>query len=386
MAGKRDYYEVLGVRREADDEEIKRAYRKLAMQFHPDRNVGDKEAEERFKEASEAYEVLRDPNKRQTYDRYGHVGLEGMGAPHFNDVQSIFDMFGDMFGDLFGMGGGGRRRSGGGPQRGADLQVMVDIDLADAYHGITRTITIPRQELCTDCSGNGCKPGSRPTACTRCGGRGVVVQSQGFFRVQQTCRTCGGRGNIITDPCAKCHGSGRVTSERTLEVNVPGGVDTGTRIRLAGEGEAGDAGAPRGDLYCVLRIREHNIFERDGQHLICRVPITFSLAALGGEIEIPTLEGPHIHQLKAGIQSGEVIQVRGKGMPSLRGGRNGDLLVQLIVETPKHLTKRQEELFRELAEIDQSHVSPERKSFLDKLRDFFAGPSEKREGKEAKPD
>lgn len=366
-SSKRDYYEVLGVQREADAEEIKKAYRRLAMQYHPDRNAGDAEAEERFKEAAEAYEVLHDAEKRQRYDRYGHAGLEGLNVPHFNDAQSVFDVFGDLFGDLFG----GRSRSG--PQRGRDRKVEVVLELAEAAHGVTKTVTLSREELCTDCSGNGSRRGTRPTACRHCNGHGVVIQSQGFFRIQQTCRSCGGSGAIITDPCPNCSGNGRVSAKRTLEIAIPAGVDEGTAVRMAGEGEAGSAGTPRGDLYCVIRLKEHTLFQRDGQHLICRVPIAFSQAALGGEIDVPTLDGAMKHKLKRGTQSGDVYRISGQGMPHLRGGRKGDLLVQVIVETPRQLTKRQEELFRELAELEQKHVSPERKSFLDKLRDFFAG-------------
>jgi molecular chaperone DnaJ len=364
---KRDYYEVLGVRRDADVEEIKRSYRRLAMQFHPDRNVGDPQAEEKFKEAAEAYEVLHDAEKRRRYDRYGHAGLEGMNVPHFNDAQSVFDLFGDLFGDFFG-----QQRARSGPQPGRDLQVAIDVELVEAARGVTRTITIAREELCTDCSGSGARRGTQPVTCRRCNGRGVVVQTQGFFRVQQTCRGCGGRGVVITDPCSACNGNGRVMARRSLEVTVPPGVDTGTRIRLTGEGEAGDPRAPRGDLYCLIRVREHPFFQREGTNLICQVPITFSQAALGGDIEVPTLDGPYPYRLRRGIQSGEVLRVAGKGMPSLRGGRPGDLLVQVVIETPRNLTKRQEELFRELAELDQKHVSPERKSFLEKLREFFS--------------
>jgi molecular chaperone DnaJ len=366
MAKKRDYYEVLGVRREADDEEIKRSYRQLAMKYHPDRNVGDAEAEEKFKEAAEAYEVLRDAGKRQRYDRYGHAGLDGMNVPHFNDAQSVFDLFGDLFGDFFGQRGGRR-----GPASGRDLQVEIEIVLEEAYRGTQKSITIPREELCSECSGAGARRGTQPAVCRRCNGHGVVVANQGFFRVQQACRACGGRGAVITDPCPACHGNGRVVARRAIDVSIPPGVDTGTRIRLSGEGEAGDPGGPRGDLYCSIRVREHTLFQRDGNHLVCQVPITISQAALGGEIDIPTLDGRITHSLNRGIQAGEVVQIAGKGMPSLRGGRRGDLLVQVIVETPRQLTKRQEELFRELAELDQKHVSPQRKSFLEKLRDFF---------------
>jgi molecular chaperone DnaJ len=372
MAGKRDYYEVLGVRKDADDEEIKRAYRQLALKYHPDRNVGDEEAAERFKEAAEAYEVLRDPAKRSRYDRYGHAGLDGAGMPHFRDAQSIFDLFGDLFGDVFGGGGRGRR----GPQPGRDLQVTVEVELTEAYEGVTKTITIPREENCTECGGTGCRKGASPKTCSRCNGHGVTVQSQGFFRMQQTCRGCGGTGVIISDPCGACRGQGRVVAKRTLEVRLPPGVDTGTRVRLAGEGEAGEPGAPRGDLHCVVRCREHALFQREGSHLICRVPVTFSQAALGAEIEIPTLAGKLRHPIPRGIQSGEVIRIEGKGMPSLRGGRPGDLLAQIVVETPRSLSKRQEELFRELAKLDHKHVSPERQSFLDKLKSFFGSTSE----------
>jgi molecular chaperone DnaJ len=368
MAGtKKDYYQVLGVGREAEPEDIKRAYRKLAMQFHPDRNVGDQDAEQRFKEAAEAYEILRDPDKRQRYDRYGHAGLEGMNVPHFNDAQSVFDIFGDLFGDLFG------QRSRQGPRRGRDHKVEVQLDLVEAAKGVTRTITVNREELCSECSATGARRGTRPATCRRCQGHGVVIQSQGFFRVQQTCRGCGGSGQIITEPCPACSGQGRVMARRTLEVAIPAGVDTGMAVPLAGEGEAGDPGAPRGTLYCVVQVREHHIFHRDGQNLICQVPITFSQAALGAQIEVPTLDGPLQYPFKAGLQSGDVLRLHGKGMPPLRGGRNGDLLVQVVVETPRHLTRRHEELFRELAELEQKHVSRERKGFLDKLREFFAG-------------
>jgi molecular chaperone DnaJ len=373
MAGtKRDYYEVLGVAREADAEEIKRAYRKLAMQYHPDRNVGDAEAERRFKEAAEAYEVLRDTDKRQRYDRYGHAGLEGLNVPHFNDAQSVFDLFGDLFGDIFG------QRGRHGPHRGRDRKVEVELELVEAARGVNRSVTVNREELCTECSGSGAKRGSRPAVCRRCNGHGVVVQSQGFFRIQQTCRACGGTGSIITDPCSVCSGQGRVMARRTLEVSIPPGVDNGTAIRLSGEGEAGDVGAPRGDLYCLVRVREHSLFQRDGNNLICQVPITVSQATLGAEIEVPTLNGPSTQVLKGGVQSGDVLRIAGHGMPSLRGGRKGDLLVQLLVEIPRHLTKRQEELFRELAELEQKHVSPVRKGFLDKLRDLLAGQEQER--------
>lgn len=365
---KRDYYEILEIERTADSDTITKSYRKLAMKYHPDRNGGDSEAEEKFKEAAEAYDVLRDPDKRARYDRYGHAGLDGIapGGHHFTDARSVFDVFGDIFGDLFG---GGRGR--GGPRGGRDLQYQLEIDLVEAARGTKKSITIPREELCQECSGSGAKKGSRPTACRRCNGQGVVIQRQGFFQVQRTCSGCGGRGSVITDPCGQCHGDGRVTVRRTLEVSIPAGVDTGMRVRLNGEGEAGDPGGPRGDLFVVVAVREHPLFGRDGPHLVCQVPVTFSQAALGAEIEVPTLDGPHKHSLKGGVQAGDVLRISGQGMPNVRGGRRGDLMVQIIVETPKKLTARQEELYRELAELDHKNVSPERKSFFEKVKEFF---------------
>jgi len=368
MAGtKRDYYEILGVRNDADEEELKRAYRKLAMQYHPDRNIGDREAEEKFKEASEAYEVLRDPEKRQRYDRYGHAGLEGMNVAHFSDVHSVFDLFGDLLGDFFGSPRGRSRR---GPAPGRDLEALIELDLPEAARGVSKSMTISRAEVCGECLGKGCRRGTQPATCRRCQGHGVVVQSQGFIRLQQTCRGCGGSGYVITDPCPTCAGRGRVSVQRILTVNVPPGVDTGTRIRLSGEGEAGEPGGPRGDLFCAIQVREHPLFQREGTHLICQVPITMSQAALGAELVVPTLHGSTTAHVKTGTQSGEVIRIPGEGIPSLRGGRRGDLIVQVVVETPKHLSQRQEELFRELAELDNKLVAPQRKSFLEKLKDF----------------
>jgi molecular chaperone DnaJ len=367
MGSKRDYYEVLGVGKDADDDSLKKAYRRLAMQFHPDRNVGDPEAEVKFKEAAEAYEVLRDPHKRQRYDRYGHAGLEGM-TPDFSGG-SVMDLFNEFFGGVFG----GRR----GPQSGHDLQIGIEIDLGDAYRGTHKTLTVPRQERCSDCAGSGARPGTRPATCRRCNGHGVVIQGHGFFRIQQTCNGCGGRGAVITDPCHTCRGNGMVRVERTIQVSIPAGVDNDMSIRLAGEGEGGEPGAPPGDLYCVIRVRKHPLFVRQGNDLHCEVPITFSQAALGSAIEVPTLDGKPVTQaLKRGAQSGDQMRVHGKGMPQVRGGRAGDLVVHLRVETPRQLTKRQEELFRELAEIERNNVSPERKSWLDRVRDFFtANPS-----------
>jgi molecular chaperone DnaJ len=371
-ATKRDYYEILGITREADAEEIKRAYRKLAMQYHPDRNVGDEEAATRFKDAAEAYDVLSNPEKRQRYDRYGHAGLEGLGIPDFGNAQSIFDHFADMFGDFFG---GGMRR---GPQAGRSLGMEIELELVEASRGCKKTITVPREENCGDCNGSGARRGTMPATCRTCNGHGVVIRSQGFFRVQQTCRACGGRGSVITDPCPSCHGRGRVAAKRTLEVNIPPGVDTGNQIPLRGEGEAGAPGAPRGDLFLQMHVKEHPLFKREGDHLICQVPITFSQAALGGEIAVPTLDGTVNYMLKRGIQSGEAIRIVGKGIPNVRTRRPGDMVAVLLVETPRTLTKRQEELLRELAEIDQKHVSPQRQGFFDKVKRLFTPePDEK---------
>jgi molecular chaperone DnaJ len=337
------------------------------MQYHPDRNVGDKEAEEKFKEAAEAYEVLRDPEKRQRYDRYGHAGLDGMNVPHFDDAEAVFNLFGDLFGDIFG------QRGRGGPRGGRDIQVAIEIDLAEAYRGTRKPVTVSRAESCDECQGGGSRPGSKPRTCRTCRGQGVVIMRVGFLPIQQQqlCPDCRGRGVHITDPCRACRGQGRVEKSRTLDVAVPPGVDTGVRVRISGEGDAGEPGAPAGDLYVAFRVSEHALFQREGQHLVCQVPITVSQAALGGDIDIPTLDGPLPHKIKRGTQSGDVFRMHGRGMPSLRSGRPGDLLVQIVVETPRNLTKRQEELFRELAELEQSHVSPQRKSFLDKVRDFF---------------
>jgi len=380
MAGKRDYYEILGVAKDTDDETIKKAYRKLAMQYHPDRNAGDREAEDKFKEAAEAYEVLRDPDKRQRYDRYGHAGLQGLNVPHFDNAESVFDLFGDLLGDLFGGGPRGRR----GPAAGHDLEVALDLELIEAARGVTKNITIPRKELCGECSGRGCRRGTQPAACRRCNGQGVVLLSQGFFRIQQTCQGCGGRGVIIADPCPACQGRCCVVARRSLDVVIPAGVDTRNQVRVSGEGEAGEPGAPRGDLYVTIRVRDHPFFRREGTTLVCQVPITFSQAALGADIDVPTLDGVITHSVKRGTQSGDVARVANHGMPNVRSGRKGDLMVQFVVETPRHLTKRQEELLRELAELENKNVSPQRKSFLDKLKEFFTAEPPTPDAKEAK--
>lgn len=372
MSAKRDYYEVLGIVRTASAEEIRKAFRGMALKYHPDRNAGDEEAAARFKEAAEAHEVLSDPQKRDLYDRYGHAGLSGVQMPNFNQ-DSIFEAFGDLFGDLFG--GGGRRR---GPQAGNDLGTSTEIDLLEAYRGCSKSVTFHRHETCSDCSGNGARRGTTPAVCRQCRGKGVTTVRQGFLSIRQTCPGCGGFGYVITDPCPTCRGRGRTPVKRTIQVDVPAGAFTGLRLMLRGEGEAGEPGAPRGDFICEVRVKDHPLFRREGEHLICQLPVTFSQAALGADIDVPSLDGPVHQALKAGTQSGDVIRINGKGMPSVRGGRRGDLHVVVLVETPRNLTKRQEEIFRELAEIDKKHVSPQRKSFFEKIRELFSA-SEKAE-------
>jgi molecular chaperone DnaJ len=369
MASKRDYYEVLEVARDADDETLKKAYRRLAMQYHPDRNVGNHEAEIKFKEATEAYEVLRDPQKRQRYDRYGHAGLEGSFGPG-SGGPSVMDIFGDLFEGFFGASGGRRRR---GPQPGRDLQLALEIDLLAAYHGTRREVKVRHPDTCPNCSGSGAKPGTKPSTCRRCNGHGVVIQVQGIWQAQQTCRACHGRGVVVTDPCAKCHGGGSIEVERTVAVQVPPGADNDTILQVTGQGEPGEPGAPAGDLHCVIRVRPHSLFVRNGLDLHCEVPITISQAALGGTIEVPTLAGQLFPvQLKRGTQGGEELRVSGKGMPHLRNpNRRGDIVIHLRVVTPRNLTKRQEELLRELGELDGNNGPAERRSFFDRVREFF---------------
>jgi molecular chaperone DnaJ len=375
MATKRDYYEVLGVAKGASQDELKKAYRKLAATNHPDRNPGDKAAEDRFKEAAEAFEVLGDAEKRERYDRHGHAAFQGGGGPQFQDVGDIFEQFGGLFGDLFG-GGGGRGSRGQRTRRGDSLRMELDIDLKDAAFGCRKTVTVDRAELCDTCDGSGAKPGTQPQACNYCQGRGQVVQSQGFFRVQTTCPACRGAGKIVRDKCGGCGGSGRKEKTVTLEVQVPAGVDNGMQLCLRGEGEPGPDGGPRGDLYCDIRVAKHPFFERDGTNLICEVPVTFAQAVLGAVFEIPLLQGKHTLEVDAGTQPGDVIRVRGEGLPEPRGTRRGDLLVRVQVEVPRKLTKKQEELVRELAALDQQHsVKTHHKSFFEKLWDFL-GPKD----------
>ncbi len=375
MAVKRDYYEVLSVTKNASGDEIKKAYRKLALQYHPDRNAGDKDAEVLFKECTEAYEVLSDSAKRERYDRFGHAGLEGMGAGGGHTVD-LSDLLGEMFGSFFGGAGpsSGRRRAG--PQGGRDVQVVLDIELVEAATGVKKAVTIQREEHCETCNGSGAKAGTKPGSCRRCGGQGVVIQRQGFFQVQTACRACNGSGVVITDPCPTCRGNGKVVGKRTIEVEVPPGIDTGDRMRYPGQGDAGDPGAPRGDLEFVLRVKEHKFFQRDGQNLICQWPITFAQAALGGPVELRTLTGEKVtHELPRGTQTHEILRLSGHGLPGRRGGRRGDLLVQVVVDTPQHLTGEQEQILRRFAELEslKPAEAPHKKSFFGKLRDWLGG-------------
>lgn len=375
MAAKRDYYEVLGVKKDSSTDEIKKAYKKLALANHPDRNPGDQAAIDRFKEAAEAFEVLSESDKRARYDRFGHEGVKGAGhaGGGFQDVGDIFEMFGDLF---EGFGFGGSRRRGGGPRptQGDHLKASLTIDLRDAAKGCSREIEIKRRELCETCNGSGAKPGSTAAKCDYCNGHGQVVQSQGFFRVQTTCPACRGEGKIVRDKCADCSGSGRKVEKVRLEARIPPGVDTGMSLCLRGEGEPGLNGGPRGDLYVEINVKEHNLFERDGQDLICHVPITYSQAALGADIEVPTLlDGKKNQHIDAGTHSGEVFRIRGGGMPDPRGGRAGDLLVEVHIEVPRKMSDEQRELLLKLAELEQANVSQHRESFFDKVKDWFTG-------------
>ena len=373
---KRDYYEVLGVNRDAGDDEIKKAYRKLAMKYHPDRNPDNKEAEEKFKEAKEAYEMLSDPQKKAAYDRYGHAGVDpSMGAgPGAQGFEGGFaDAFGDIFGDLFGGAGGGR---GGRSNvyRGADLRYNLEITLEEAARGAEKTIRIPTVEECGTCHGSGAKPGTHPKPCPTCQGHGQVRVQQGFFSIQQTCPKCHGSGKIIPDPCRDCGGAGRVKKQKTLEVKIPAGIDEGMRLRHAGHGEPGVNGGPPGDLYVEIHIRKHAVFERDHDDLHCEMPISITTAALGGEIEIPTLEGMARLKIPAETQSGKVFRLRGKGIKNVRSHVHGDLMCHVVVETPVNLTERQKELLREFEESASGNAdrhNPKAKGWMDKVRDFF---------------
>lgn len=376
MPTQRDYYDVLGVARNASAAEVKQAYRKIALKNHPDRNPGDEQAVERFKEASEAFDVLSDERKRSQYDQFGHAGVSGAGrgGGGFQDVGDIFSAFGDIF-ESFGFGGGGGRSRRG--SRGASLQASATIDLTEAATGCTRELHISRREACETCDGSGARPGSRPSTCSTCGGHGQVIQSQGLFRVQTTCPTCRGEGQMVSNPCVDCGGSGRTLQEVVREVKIPAGIDSGMQLCLRGEGEAGTNGGPRGDLYVDIEVRPHPLFERDGMDLMCRVPVTYSQAVLGAELEIPTLNGRQDFSLPAGTQPGSTTRLRGKGMPDPRGNRQvGDLLVEIQVEVPRKISGRQRELLRELAELEAADVMPQRKSFFSQLKEFFGGGEE----------
>lgn len=374
MATQRDYYEILSVTRQSSLDEVKRAYRKLAMKYHPDRNPDDDEAERSFKQCAEAYEVLSDTEKRQRYDRYGHAGLRGTSGHDFSHMNAgdIFSMFEDIFGGRGGSSGNGRGRRGG--QRGYDLETQIEISLADVAAGVEREVEFTRRDLCSKCSGSGAKPGSKPMACQTCGGSGQVAQSGlgGMFRMVTTCPACRGEGQIVKDKCTDCQGSGRSPKKRKLAVKIPAGIHEGQAIRVSGEGEPGSGGGPRGDLHVVVRVSEHKLFSREDDHLVLRMPVSFTQAALGGDVQIPMLDGGHeILNIPPGTQHGKLFQMNGKGLPNLRSGRHGDLVVALLVEIPKKLTSQQENLLREFAETENHEVMPESRSFWDKIKEYI---------------
>lgn len=373
---KKDFYEILGVNRDASDDDIKKAYRKLAMKYHPDRNPDNPAAEEKFKEAKEAYEILSDSQKRAAYDQYGHAGVDpqaGFGAGGGQGFGNFADAFGGIFDEIFGGRGGGGGRSN--IYRGADLRYNLEISLEQAAHGTETKIRIPTMEACEVCHGSGAKAGTQATSCPTCGGSGQVRLQQGFFSIQQTCPKCHGTGRFIPDPCHHCHGAGRVKQHKTLAVKIPAGVDEGDRIRLAGEGEHGVNGGPPGDLYVQIHLKPHPVFQRDHSDLHCEMPISFTTAALGGEIEIPTLDGAAKIKIPPETQSGRIFRLRGKGIKAVRSHAHGDLLCHVVVETPVNLTDRQKELLKELEEISQGNDgkhNPRAQSWMDKVRDFFA--------------
>jgi len=374
---KQDFYETLGVSKSADAEELKRAYRKLAMQFHPDRNAGDKTAEQKFKDVSEAYDVLKDDQKRAAYDRFGHAAFENGGGPGgfgFAAGGGFSGGFADIFEEVFGaMGGGGRRGGQSGPARGSDLRYNIEVSLEDAFRGKQTTVRVNTLAGCDTCQGSGAEPGSRPTTCRTCQGHGRVRAQQGFFTIERPCPTCQGAGQTIDKPCKSCGGQGRVRREKTLSVNIPPGVEDGTRIRLAGEGEVGMRGAHPGDLYIFVSLTAHQIFQRDGANIFCRVPIPFTTAALGGTIEVPTVEGSRTRvTVPAGTQSGHQFRLRGKGMTVLRSAVRGDMYIQAVIETPVNLNKKQQELLREFEKAGENgKTNPESEGFFARVKEFF---------------
>ena len=377
---KADYYELLGASKSASEKELKSAFRKMAMKYHPDRNPDDAGAEAKFKEINEAYEVLKDPQKRAAYDQYGHAAFEQGGGGGFGGGGFAGGGFSDIFEDIFGemMGGGAGRRGGGarsgGRERGADLRYNMEVSLEDAYNGKSAEISVPTAVGCETCSGSGAKPGSSPVTCNTCGGAGRVRASQGFFSVERTCPECQGCGEVISDPCGDCSGQGRVTKERTLSVDIPAGIEDGVRIRLGGEGEAGARGGPSGDLYIFLSIRSHEFFQRDGADLFCKIPISMATAALGGQFEVACLDSSKSRvKVPEGTQTGKQFRLRGKGMPIMRSSDMGDLYIQVVTETPQNLSKRQRELLEEFEQISSEDNSPESTGFFTRMKRFLDG-------------
>lgn len=373
----KSYYEILGVNKDASAEAIKKAYRKQAMKYHPDRNQGDSAAEEKFKEAAEAYEVLSDLQKRQIYDAYGKEGLKNSGYSGPGNSEDIFSHINDLFGDMFGFGGGGRgrRRDPNGPVQGEDLRYDIRISFMEAVHGVNRQVEVTKRETCWTCEGSGARPGHKPQVCPTCQGRGQVIRSQGFFQVSTTCPRCNGAGQVITDPCNDCHGEGLINRNKKVSIRIPAGVDTGSRMRLSGEGEGGRRGGPSGDLYVVIHVDEHEHFQRDGQTIYLRLPMSMVRAALGCEADVPTIHGSAKLKIPAGSQSGERFTLRGEGVPSLRGSGKGDMVVEIQVQTPTKLTKEQKELLREFDELSKER---EEEGFFARLFHGHLGKNKKK--------